>query len=95
MTESEVRRYNILSRKYGGFLHHSDEQVEVDGNGYWVKHSDYAALQSQVAALVEALEYVLEDEPNMIPRASSKCRNIVRAALTHHREDNQRAAEEN
>lgn len=38
-------------------------------------------LIAQKRALVEALKYVLQDE-GLIPRATSECRKVVRAALT-------------
>lgn len=35
----------------------------------------------EIKRLREALRYVLEDESNFVPRASSSCRAVVREAL--------------
>ena len=48
--------------------------------------ADNERLRAVNAGLVEALEYVLEDEPNLVPRASSSCRNVIRAALAKAKE---------
>lgn len=37
--------------------------------------------QKVIAALREALRYVLEDEPNLMPRATSSCRDHIRHIL--------------
>ena len=38
-------------------------------------------LRAEVERLTALLQYVLEDEPNLAPRASSSCRAFIRAAL--------------
>lgn len=42
--------------------------------------SDLAAAQATIAELEVALQYVLEDD-GLLPRATSACRKVVRAAL--------------
>ena len=38
-------------------------------------------MEADRAELIETLKYVLVDEPNLIPRASSSCRNVIRNLL--------------
>lgn len=40
-----------------------------------------ARLIAAAPELLAALEYVMEDEPNGVPRASSACRKVVAAAI--------------
>ena len=56
--------------------------VEGRENAEFVAHSfaDIPALLADRDRLVEALQYVLEDD-GLVPRATSKCREVVRQAL--------------
>jgi hypothetical protein len=55
------------------------EQLKAD---YGVLREKYLAQEDEIKRLRAGLEYVLQDEPNLIPRASSECRSHIRRVLT-------------
>lgn len=47
-----------------------------------VAHSQRVArLEAEIEHLRAALQYVLDDEPNLVPRATSSCRAYIRGVL--------------
>lgn len=60
---------------------HEAKAADVDDvDGYTVSSAN-ARLIAAAPELLEALRYVMEDEINGIPRASSSCRRVVAAAI--------------
>lgn len=41
---------------------------------------------AEIAHLRAVLQYVLDDEPNLMPRATSECRKVIRRALEQGKE---------
>lgn len=82
MSEQEVKRYADVDGNPCSLLKLIKTEPE------WAENV-IKSYEAKLAVCVGALEYVMEDEPNLIPRASSSCRKVVRQALKQMEGDEQ------
>jgi hypothetical protein len=75
-----MERVSTSPERYRFWCQDSDAEISREPNGGWVRHSDYEALERQIAELRAALREIAELEGQA--GAGGKAVNIAKAALS-------------